>query len=239
MTTSDRRFPLGLTIAAAIALAILLGLGTWQVRRLDEKRAEMAAVEAAARAEPIPIALALERAERGAKLDYVRVEATCPGLAQAPYVEIFSILEGEPGVRLVSACRLSGGRWRSVLVDRGFVAETISARPPVDARAGEPLTIRGVLRGPGRRSPFAAPPSQGKFYARELPPIAQALNADRPAPLFLMAETSTNPEWQALKPAPLPTAMSNRHLEYAITWYGLAAALAGVYAVMLWRRMKR
>ena len=60
-----------------------------------------------------------------------------------------------------------------------------------------------------------------------------------PAPLFLMAETSSNPEWKALVPAPLPTDIPNRHLEYALTWYGLAGALLGVYAAMLLRSRKR
>ena len=60
----------------------------------------------------------------------------------------------------------------------------------------------------------------------------------RPAPVFLMAETSTNPGWQALVPAPLPAEITNRHLEYALTWFGLAAALAGVYAALLFKRLR-
>jgi surfeit locus 1 family protein len=66
--------------------------------------------------------------------------------------------------------------------------------------------------------------------------MAAALQAPAPAPLFLMAETSTNPGWKALEPAPLPARISNRHLEYAVTWYGLAAALLGVYAALLLKR---
>ena len=51
-----------------------------------------------------------------------------------------------------------------------------------------------------------------------------------------MAETATNPDWKGLIPAPIPADIANRHLEYALTWYGLAAALLGVYAAMLFRR---
>ena len=54
-----------------------------------------------------------------------------------------------------------------------------------------------------------------------------------------MAETPTNPEWAALVPAPIPAEIANRHLEYALTWYGLAAALLGVYAAMLLRAFRR
>jgi surfeit locus 1 family protein len=53
-----------------------------------------------------------------------------------------------------------------------------------------------------------------------------------------MAETSSNPEWQALKPAPLPVDIPNDHLQYALTWFGLAGALLAVYAAMLWGRFK-
>ena len=58
------------------------------------------------------------------------------------------------------------------------------------------------------------------------------------AGLILMAETSTNPDWKALDPQPLPAEIPNRHLEYALTWFGLAAALACVYAATLWKRWK-
>ncbi|HET6972007.1 MAG TPA: SURF1 family cytochrome oxidase biogenesis protein, partial [Phenylobacterium sp.] len=66
--------------------------------------------------------------------------------------------------------------------------------------------------------------------------MAAALKAGRPAPLTLMTETSTNPELPALVPAPIPADIPNNHLQYAITWYGLAAALLGVYAALLFRR---
>jgi surfeit locus 1 family protein len=66
--------------------------------------------------------------------------------------------------------------------------------------------------------------------------MAAALKAPRPAPFVLMAETASNPDWQSLIPAPIPADIPNRHLEYALTWYGLAAALLGVYAAMLFRR---
>jgi surfeit locus 1 family protein len=68
--------------------------------------------------------------------------------------------------------------------------------------------------------------------------MARQLQAPAPAPYFLMAETVTNPQFTALTPAPLPTDIPNRHFEYALTWFGLAAALAGVYAAALFKRMR-
>jgi surfeit locus 1 family protein len=68
--------------------------------------------------------------------------------------------------------------------------------------------------------------------------MAKALNAANPAPVFLFAETSTNPDMSALRPIAVPPEISNRHLEYALTWFGLAAALASVYVGMLIRRRR-
>ncbi len=77
---------------------------------------------------------------------------------------------------------------------------------------------------------------RGPWYVRDVTAMAAALQAPRPAPVFLFAETATNPEWRALTPSPLPRELRNPHLGYAVTWFGLAAALAGVYIAMLLRR---
>jgi len=240
MTDRSRRFPIGLTLAVGLSLLILIGLGSWQLKRLAWKEALLARVAALQAAPASSGAAALERMSAGADLDFTRVRLECPGLAAAPYLELFSVREGKAGSRLVSACRIAAGRYRSILVDRGFVAETVSARPAVNVSDLRPVEVVGVLRAPEAGNPFspANDPAANRWYVRDVPAMANALSADAPAPLVLMAETSSNPEWQALEPAPLPAEIPNRHLEYALTWFGLAAALVGVYAAMLWRRWK-
>ncbi|MDG2521092.1 SURF1 family protein [Caulobacter segnis] len=226
---SDRRFPIGLTVATAISLAILCGLGAWQMQRLAWKQdllTRIAALQGAAATPWTP-----------KSAEFTRVTLTCPGLAKAPFVQLYAIRDGKAGERIISACPTPQG---TVLIDRGFVADTISARPPVDAADRTPVAVIGVLRAGDARS-FVTPPDQpqkGQFFARDAAAIGAGLNVSNPAPLFLMAETSTNPEWAALEPAPLPAEISNRHLEYALTWFGLAATLACVYAAMLWRRRR-
>ena len=59
-----------------------------------------------------------------------------------------------------------------------------------------------------------------------------------PSPWTLFALTSSNPEWLALKPSAPPAAFANNHLGYAITWFGLALALAGVYIALLRRKLR-
>lgn len=232
-----RPFPVGLTVATAIAFSILVGLGVWQLQRLEWKRDLLARIEAAKTAPAAPL---MEVLAAGGDADYRRVTAVCPGLSTAPYVELYALIDGEMGSRLISACRLESGPYGSVLVDRGFVGEAISARPPVQPGDPRPDAVRGVLRLPhaGLRIGVKDDPAHGRFFSRRVEPIAAALGAEDPAPFFLMAETSTNPEWKALRPQPLPTDVPNRHLEYALTWFGLAVVLLGVYAAMLRGRVR-
>jgi len=242
MTTDARRdlprgFPWGLTAATAIALAILVTLGTWQLQRLAWKRDVLARIETLRAAPAQPIEPALDRLAQGGDADFVRVRVTCAGLSTAPYLELYGLREGQAGTRLISACKTPSLKFRSILVDRGFVADTISARPPV-APSEAPVELVGVLRSPEPGNAFSPPNRPERWFTRDVPAMAAALKAPEPAPVFLMAETSSNPEWKALVPAPVPKDIPNRHLEYALTWYGLAGALLGVYAAMLLRRRK-
>lgn len=234
------RFPLGLTVATAIALAVLVSLGVWQMQRLAWKEALLARVAALQHAPSTPIGPVLERIAQGADAGFTRVSADCPGLGQAPFLELFSVRDGGAGVRLISACKVTSGGYGSVLVDRGFVSDQVSVRPAIDATSVAPIHMIGVLRVPDRAT-FVTPKNEiaaNHWYSRDVPAMAQALGVRAPAPMFLMAETSTNPDWKALDPQPLPAEISNRHLEYALTWFGLAASLACVYAATLWKRWK-
>jgi surfeit locus 1 family protein len=239
------RFPVGLTIASAFAFAILIALGVWQVKRLAWKTDMLARIEALQHAPARPLDQVLAG---GGDLEFSRVSATCPGLAHASFEQIYAVVEGEVAYRLVSACRLASEPYDGVLVDRGFVAAANPQRPSIEAD-DRPITVTGVLRKgdrkPAKRGAPMAQATEGTaaapasvWYGRDLAALAQALKVKKPAPYFLMAETPTNPELPALKPAPIPTDIPNNHLSYAITWFGLAAALAGVYAALLRRKMQ-
>jgi len=237
---TPRRLPIGLTLSVLVALGILVALGAWQLQRLAWKQDLLARVAALQSAPADDLGPLLDRVKAGEDLEYARARVVCPGLAAAPYLEVYGVRSGQAGIRLVSACALKGAAYGSILVDRGFVADTISSRPPVDPTAAAPIEVVGVFRAPEKPS-FVTPPNDvaaNHWYSRDIAAMAAQLKASGPAPLFLMAETATNPEWKALAPAPLPAEISNRHLEYALTWFGLAAALVGVYAAVLWRRWK-
>jgi surfeit locus 1 family protein len=236
----DQGFPVGLTIATVIAFALLVGLGVWQLQRLKWKEGLLAHIAALQGAPARPLEPVLNTLAHGGDVGFTRVRVTCPGLAAAPYLELYGLKDGQAGSRLISACPVESDRYRSVLVDRGFVADTVSARPPVDRAATSSVELVGVLRAPDKPSYITPPnrPDANRWFSRDIPAMAQALGAARPAPIFLFAESATNPEFKALQPAPLPADIPNRHLEYALTWFGLAAALVGVYAAGLLKRRK-
>jgi surfeit locus 1 family protein len=233
-------FPIGLTVATALAMILLLGLGVWQLQRLKWKEGLLAHVAALQNAPAGPLEPQLDALAGGRNVDFTRVRLTCPGLAAAPFLELYGLKDGQAGWRLVSACAVESRRYRSILVDRGFVIDTVTARPRVDRTATTPVELIGVLRTPDRPS-FVTPQNRiaaDHWYSRDVPAMARALGVSQPAPIFLFAETAANPEFPALEPAPLPTEIPNRHLEYALTWFGLAGALAGVYAAVLLKRRK-
>ena len=235
MTVAARpRFPVVLTVLAVVLLGVLLALGVWQVQRMQWKEGLIAGAEAAADQPPLPLAEALKVENP----EFRRVILTCRGLSAAAFVELQSIENSDAGVRLVSACAVDGGP--TLLVDRGFVSADISARPPVNAADTMPVVITGVLRRSPPPSALTPPAAGNHFYGRDAEAMARALKVEGPvSPFTVFAVTSTNPDWAALKPSAPPAAFSNNHLGYALTWFGLAAALIAFYAVLLRRRLTR
>ncbi len=228
-------FPIGLTIATAIAMAILIGLGVWQLQRLKWKETLLAHVAQLQSARAQPLESILVEQAQGRDVDLTRVSVVCPGLAARPFLEVFDVRNGEAGQRLISVCEIEAGPYRSILVDRGYVADATGARPAVDPLDRTPIEVVGILRKPERGNFVSPKNTPTHWYIRDVAAMARVLGAQSPAPVFLFVESRTNPGFKALVPAPLPTEIPNRHFEYALTWFSLAGALAFVYAATLVR----
>lgn len=229
-----RRFPWILTVLTVAALVLLIGLGLWQVERLKWKEGLIAASEAAAAKPPAPLDQVLAEGD----LEFRKALIVCPGLASAPYVELQSIHDGEAGVRLISACKPAGAAF-SLLIDRGFIAEGANERPRV-VETTLPLVLIGEFRSFDPPSGMTPAPANGRFYGRDTAAMAKALKVEGPVrPEAVFAVSPTNPEFAALRPSAPPAAFSNNHFGYALTWFGLAIALAGFYVALLRRRTKK
>ena len=238
---ATKPFSKPLAISTAIALAILLSLGTWQLSRLGWKQDLLARIDALSGSPAQPLAVVLHRIEEGRDVEFTRVQVDCAD-PTAQTVQLYALHEGRPGWRPVLACRLDSSPATSILVDLGFRPGEAGAAPvdtPVELPPG--VALIGVLRKPTPESWYEwlvprAPSEDGRqWFRRDIVGMAAALGVPDPVPAMLVLET---PQIPGLTPAPLPTGLSNRHLEYALTWYGLALALAAVYIALLVRDRK-
>lgn len=234
--TTPPRFAVIPAVATAVGIAILIGLGVWQVQRLHWKEGLLARIAALQSAPPEPLDVVLRRAADGLDVDYERVQANCPDIETSPSLRLYSVRDGFAGDRIIAACPLAGGAYGAILVDRGFLAQGSKLSP------GQKIStpVIGILRKGDRRN-FMTPrddPAANQWYGRDIAGMARALHVARPAPTYLMLEQPAPPPGGPAI-APLPTDIPNNHLQYAITWFGLAVALAGVYLASLWRKRPR
>ncbi|HEY4031721.1 MAG TPA: SURF1 family cytochrome oxidase biogenesis protein [Caulobacteraceae bacterium] len=223
-------------LVVAICFAILIGLGVWQLQRLQWKEGILKRVAALQAAPAKPLAEVLKA---GGDLDFVRVAFDCPDLERRPLLRLFAVRQGVAGYRLITACPISAAGYGSVLVDRGFAPQDGDKAAMQPGRATLPGPVTGVLRK-GDKPTFVTPANrvaQNLWYSRDVAAMAAQLHAAKPVPVYLMIETPP-PAPPGPVPAPIPADIPNRHFEYALTWFGLAASLIGVYAAMLPRRRR-
>jgi surfeit locus 1 family protein len=243
MNAVARRFPWGLTVTALIALALLVGLGVWQVRRLAWKEALLAKIAALQYAPARPLSDVL--AQKGS-VEFVRVEAACaPAPVGARSLYRYAVRDDRVGWRLLGACRVVAGPYDGVVLDRGIIERFMGATSPQPASFPRATAVVGVLRSAGA-TPLLGPAlmEQGPGYVayRVLDPatlaqIAHAQGLARPAPYVLAVEQEA-PPLAGVTPAALPQDIPNNHLVYALTWFSLALILVWFYGAMLirWRR---
>ncbi|MDB5480768.1 MAG: hypothetical protein JWO83_1821 [Caulobacteraceae bacterium] len=242
-----RRFPVGLTIAASLAFAVLAGLGAWQLQRLAWKQDLLARVAALRLAPARPAAEVLALAAQGRDVDYRRVAADCRPSQNPPRDAYrYALRDGRVAWRLVSACRLAGAPYEGILLDRGLVARLTGAMAPVAGVFPPPASVVGVLRAPGGKPLLGPAETVGTPGARvfrvldrsAVASLAADNGVERPAP-YILAVESERPSPQGLVPAALPQDIPNNHFVYALTWFALAGILAWFYGALLLRRLGR
>jgi surfeit locus 1 family protein len=205
--------------------AILISLGIWQVNRLAWKEAVLAEIDA--RIADAPVTLPAAPDPEADRYLPVFVEGRFTG-------EDLDVLVSRkqigPGVRVVEVFETTEGR--RVLVDRGFVAQDARDAP----RPSGAATVEGNLHWPVEVDGFTPAPdaTTGLWFARDVPAMAQALNTEA---TFIVARKPTGGE---IEPMPVDSSgIPNDHMNYAITWFSLAAVWLGMTAYLLWRIRQR
>ncbi len=208
-------------LSTAAMLIVLLGLGTWQVRRLQWKHGLLAQIDAAEQAPARPLS--------GTPPPFAKVSAS--GRLRGDLAVLYGAdVRDQPtgpvlGGQLVEPLERPGTV--PVLVDLGWV--------PQDGwrggAASGAATIDGYAR-PGDRPGWFAPaddPARRLFYTLDPAAIGAALGLAEVAPFTLVALGTTPPAGYPDPARHLPRPPDN-HLQYALTWYGLAAVLLVVFA---------
>ncbi len=218
-----------LTVWTLIGIALLCGLGQWQIYRLHWKLGLIAAAQTRSHAPPVPLQSLLDKPER--KVEYTHAETQGTFIAgQRAY--LFSQLEdGRIGFQVLEPLRLADGR--VLIVDRGFVPQGDKDMPAASAPAPTGATqIEGLVRGEQKPNLFTAPtdPKNKIFYVRDIPAIAAAMGVSGALPVML-AEDRTGPPGTYPEGGHTKLTFRNEHLQYAVTWFSLAFVLLVMYFV--------
>jgi len=232
------------SIAAAIGLAILLSLGTWQWQRKAWKEDLVATLDARIHEAPQPLpprAAWASLTEAGSEYARVKFIAT-PLPGEAFVYTAGSSLRPDvtsQGFWVFAPARLDDGA--TVLVNRGFVpTDRKAAASRGGAASSEAVEIVGYMRWPESRGLFA-PADDVKanvFFARDPKAMAAAHGWTIDAPFYIDQELPVPPGGLP-KPGRIEVKLPNNHWQYAITWYGLALALIGVYGAFVAGRLRR
>jgi surfeit locus 1 family protein len=234
-------------IAALAAFAVLIGLGTWQVKRLAWKEGLIASLQQRLSAAPVALPPRPDWSRFGpANDEYRRVKFTA---AFQPDQEAYVYTSGSslrpdvsgPGYWVFAPAVVDGG---IVVVNRGFVPQ--DRRAPQTRPAGKvtgPLNIVGALRWPDKPGMFtpAAEPGKNTWYSRDhlAMAVAKGWNQAGEVASFYVEQEAPVPPGGLPKPGRLKPNLPNNHLQYAITWYGLALMLVGVFTAFAWSRRRK
>jgi surfeit locus 1 family protein len=233
------------TVLSVVGVVILIGLGVWQLDRKAWKENLIATInERIARApDALPPRASWTRLVQASD-EYRRVTFLAEFLEgqEALIYTAGSSLRPDvkgPGYWVFAPAQLPGGS--IVVIDRGFVP--VDAKDPATRAEGAPhgvVEITGIMRWPETRGIFtpADDPNGNVWYLRDPKAIAETKKWASAAPFYIDQESPV-PSGGLPLPGKLEVRLPDNHLQYAITWFGLALALAGVYVVWLAGHLRR
>lgn len=228
------------------AFGLLLSLGTWQMQRLAWKEGLLAELDRNLEAEPLPIDEIISASNRGDNFEYKPVSVT--GIFDhSKEQHFFATHEGRVGYYVYTPLTFDQS---VIFINRGFVP--FDLKEPITRLDGQIeglVTITGLARNMLDHKPsFLVPdntPEQNIYYWKDLRAMAAnaELSYNKPSlvKFFIDADLMSSPGMQA---GSYPIGgvtiidLPNNHLQYAFTWYGLAATLLIVVIYYRFRKMR-
>lgn len=226
-----------MTVCAVPALTILLGLGFWQLNRLEWKQGIIDERAERLAAPPIDIARVSDTAWRD--VEHRRVTVRGKYLHDREILLLSSVRHGQTGFDLITPMVLESGG--SVLVNRGWVPK---AWPRSEAtgvlvrrRPAGVVERTGLLRAGGKGNPWIPDNdfARDQWYFTDVARMAAKAGLDDAKPYIVKLAPGRDLEGYPKGPHE-SYEIRNKHLEYAITWFGLAATLVAIYVMFHIRR---
>jgi cytochrome oxidase assembly protein ShyY1 len=245
-TTATPRHLIGFGIFTLLMVVLFTGLGVWQLQRRVEKHALIAALTERLAATPDSLPPASQWGLlTQARDEFRRVHFSATYEAQ-PDVMVYSsgsaIREdiSGPGTWAFMPARLSGGE--TIVINAGFVQNTMQDRALQDRAVtslitNKPAMLTGYIRFPETAGMLTAKENVGKrlWFTRDHLAMARTLGWGEGrlvAPFYIDLE-SPAPASGVPKPGPLDVHLKDDHMQYAITWFTLAAAVVIAFGVWL------
>jgi surfeit locus 1 family protein len=241
--SATRRGVVGFGIFTLVMVALLTGLGVWQLQRRTEKHALIAALTERLAAAPQSLPPSSQwNALTPASDEFRRVHFTAT-YRQLPDAMVYSSgstvredISG-PGTWAFMPAALPGGE--IVVINTGFAQNTMQDRAQQDRTVtrlitAEPAMLTGYIRFPEKAGVLTPPENLAKrlWFARDHLAMARALGWGEVAPFYIDLEEPV-PASGIPKPGPLEVHLKDDHLQYAITWFGLAGAVMIAFGVWL------
>jgi cytochrome oxidase assembly protein ShyY1 len=226
------------TLLVVAAVVLMVNLGFWQLRRLDERQDFNATVRERASAAAVPVDEVLQLDSDPDDLDWTPVVAAGRYEADEQILIVNRAQDGMAGFNVVTPLRLDDGT--AILVNRGFVP--LDEVPP--AAPSDPVAVAGLLRESQQRGfGGATDPGEGDLGEAQridIERLAPQIDGDL-LPMWLSLETSDPAQGERPIPLPRPELTEGPHLSYAVQWFLFsAAAIVGwVLAVRHGARSRR
>ena len=247
-----RRGVAGFGIVSLAMLALCVGLGLWQLQRRAEKHTLIAALTERLAVAPGALPQASQWATLTPERDEfrrVRFVATWQPRPDAMVYSSGSAVRDDvtgPGTWAFMPATLPSGE--TVAINAGFVQNTMQDRAQQDRAVtrlitNEPATLTGYLRFPETAGSLTPPENMAKrlWFTRDHLAMARTLGwgeGGKPVAPFYIDLEAPVPASGIPKPGPLMVRLKDNHLQYAITWFGLAGVVLVAFAVW-WRAQRR
>lgn len=218
------------TLIAVPMFVVMIGLGAWQLQRLEWKLGLIAQMQERMTGPLLSAPQLAAAIKAGGSADYYRLVAQGQFLPGRQLFWFTAGLDGEPGYHVIAPLLLQEGQ--ILLVDRGFIPLAAKDAPGAFALASGAAIIHGIARDSQHAGSFTPDdePQKQLIFARNVAVMARELGVSNVVPFFVEADAKPDSSGYP-KGGQTRVTLRNEHLQYALTWFGLAATLLAVYFI--------